>query len=76
MIGLQADVMDCCPTAAVMCEGKCTLSSPSRREILLKLPFPEINKSRKLLATRLVVRAPGYRSTGPGSIPGATRFSE
>jgi hypothetical protein len=24
----------------------------------------------------LVVRAPGYRSIGPGSIPGATRFSE
>jgi hypothetical protein len=24
----------------------------------------------------LVVRAPGYRSRGPGSIPGATRFSE
>jgi hypothetical protein len=25
---------------------------------------------------RLVVRVPGYRSRGPGSIPGATRFSE
>jgi hypothetical protein len=24
----------------------------------------------------LVVRVPGYRSKGPGSIPGATRFSE
>jgi hypothetical protein len=24
----------------------------------------------------LVVKVPGYRSTGPGSIPGATRFSE
>jgi hypothetical protein len=24
----------------------------------------------------LVVRAPGYRSRGPGSIPGATRFSQ
>jgi hypothetical protein len=24
----------------------------------------------------LVVRVPGYRSRGPGSIPGATRFSE
>jgi hypothetical protein len=24
----------------------------------------------------LVVRAPGYRSRGPGSIPGVTRFSE
>jgi hypothetical protein len=24
----------------------------------------------------LVVRVPGYRSIGPGSIPGATRFSE
>jgi hypothetical protein len=24
----------------------------------------------------LVVRAPGYRSRGPGSIPSATRFSE
>jgi hypothetical protein len=24
----------------------------------------------------LVVRVPGYRSTAPGSIPGATRFSE
>jgi hypothetical protein len=25
---------------------------------------------------RLVVRVSGYRSRGPGSIPGATRFSE
>jgi hypothetical protein len=24
----------------------------------------------------LVVRVPGYRSRGPGSIPGAARFSE
>jgi hypothetical protein len=24
----------------------------------------------------LVVRVPGYRSRGPGSIPSATRFSE
>jgi hypothetical protein len=24
----------------------------------------------------LVVRVPGYRSKGPGSLPGATRFSE
>jgi hypothetical protein len=24
----------------------------------------------------LVVRVPGYRSRGPGYIPGATRFSE
>jgi hypothetical protein len=24
----------------------------------------------------LVVKVPSYRSTGPGSIPGATRFSE
>jgi hypothetical protein len=24
----------------------------------------------------LVVTVPGYRSRGPGSIPGATRFSE
>jgi hypothetical protein len=24
----------------------------------------------------LAVRVPGYRSRGPGSIPGATRFSE
>jgi hypothetical protein len=24
----------------------------------------------------LVIRVPGYRSRGPGSIPGATRFSE
>jgi hypothetical protein len=24
----------------------------------------------------LVVRVPGYRSRGPGSIPGPTRFSE
>jgi hypothetical protein len=24
----------------------------------------------------LVVRVPGYRSRGPGSIPGATRLSE
>jgi hypothetical protein len=24
----------------------------------------------------LVVRVPGYRSRGPSSIPGATRFSE
>jgi hypothetical protein len=24
----------------------------------------------------LVVRVPGYRSSGPGSIPGAAKFSE
>jgi hypothetical protein len=24
----------------------------------------------------LVARVPGYRSRGPGSVPGATRFSE
>jgi hypothetical protein len=24
----------------------------------------------------IVVRVPGYRSRGPGSIPGSTRFSE
>jgi hypothetical protein len=24
----------------------------------------------------LVIRVPGYRSRGPGSIPGATRYSE
>jgi hypothetical protein len=39
--------------------------------------------SRKVLASDLfvftvdlVVRVPGYRSTSPGSIPGATQFSE
>jgi hypothetical protein len=29
-----------------------------------------------IMVCGLVVRAPGYRSRGPGSIPGATRFSE
>jgi hypothetical protein len=29
-----------------------------------------------LSMNRLVVRVPGYRSRGPGSIPAATRFSE
>jgi hypothetical protein len=29
-----------------------------------------------VFACGLVVRVPGYRSRGPGSIPGATRFSE
>jgi hypothetical protein len=30
----------------------------------------------ELLERNLVVRVPAYRSRGPGSIPGATRFSE
>jgi hypothetical protein len=30
----------------------------------------------KSLRCGLVVRVPGYRSTGPSSIPGATTFSE
>jgi hypothetical protein len=30
----------------------------------------------KYLSDHLVVRVPGYRSRGPGPIPGATRFSE
>jgi hypothetical protein len=29
-----------------------------------------------LWSSGLVVRVPGYRSRGPGLIPGATRFSE
>jgi hypothetical protein len=41
-------------------------SHHARRNALLTLPFCEA----------LVVRVPGYRSIGPGSIPGPTKFSE
>jgi hypothetical protein len=33
-------------------------------------------KMAELRVYGLVVRVPGYRSRGPGSIPDATRFSE
>jgi hypothetical protein len=44
-----------------------------------KFPFPFHFSSHFFLNGRLcdlVVRVPGYRSRGLGSIPGATRFSE
>jgi hypothetical protein len=34
------------------------------------------NKMNTITSVNIVVRVPGYRSRGPGSIPGATRFSE
>jgi hypothetical protein len=39
--------------------------------IILKVIFRLVDRLCGLL-----VRVPGYRSRGPGSIPGATRFSE
>jgi hypothetical protein len=33
-------------------------------------------EQREIFISGLVVRVPGYRSRGPGSIPGATRFSD
>jgi hypothetical protein len=35
---------------------------------------PRIKESYLYRLCGLVVRVPGYRSRGPGSIPGATRF--
>jgi hypothetical protein len=32
--------------------------------------------TKNLRLSGLVVKVPGYRSRGPGSIPGATKFSE
>jgi hypothetical protein len=46
--------------------------------LLTLLYFPDIwltySSEDRLCA--LVVRVPGYKSRGPGSIPGTTRFSE
>jgi hypothetical protein len=44
-------------------------------EILLIVTIMTVFSSYDRLCG-LVVRVPGYRSRGPGSIPGATRFSE
>jgi hypothetical protein len=40
------------------------------------LIFSSVTGNRSDRLCGLVVRVPGYRSRGPGSIPGATRFSE
>jgi hypothetical protein len=46
-------------------------------EFKISSVFHMFNISQRLWnAGGLVVRVPGYRSRGPGSIPGATRFSE
>jgi hypothetical protein len=53
------------------------------RENVLPLPGNEPRSFSQIFVDRpidrlcgLVVRVPGYRSRGPGSIPGTTRFSE
>jgi hypothetical protein len=47
------------------------------RSMYNKFQFPEEFITAQLVRLcGLVVRVPGYRSSGPGSIPGATRFSE
>jgi hypothetical protein len=41
------------------------------QNVVLRKPWPVVNDR----LCGLVVRVPGYRSRGPGSIPGASRFS-
>jgi hypothetical protein len=59
---------------------KCTYSSRDRRQICNLRDLVGIWqrnwRKRDDRLCGLVVRVPGYRSRGPGSIPGATRFSE
>jgi hypothetical protein len=44
---------------------------PVRYELSLYVMYKKVDR-----LCGLVVRVPGYRSRGPGSISGATRFSE
>jgi hypothetical protein len=50
--------------------GNCNYVNPIKRLVLAY-----VDGVRDRLCG-LVATAPGYRSIGPGSIPGATRFSE
>jgi hypothetical protein len=57
-------------------QSDCTKYFSSTRQILLLWPNKRWWDGRFDLLFGLVVRVPGYRSRGPCSIPGATRFSE
>jgi hypothetical protein len=46
------------------------------RDYNLQFTFTSTEVSSQDRLCGLVVGVPGYRSWGPGSIPGATRFSE
>jgi hypothetical protein len=48
---------------------------PVRYELNLYICYVEESRP-PLCSSGLVVRVPGYRSRGPGSIPDAIRFSE
>jgi hypothetical protein len=47
------------------------VSNKGRNKHSLKVTYDSTDR-----LCELVARVPGYRSRGPGSIPGATRFSE
>jgi hypothetical protein len=47
-----------------------------RRSRFIFLIIISINNSSTDRLCGLVVRVPGYRSRGPGSVPSATRFSD
>jgi hypothetical protein len=55
----------------VICIAEKRVSSEA--QLILKYSY---YLERNGLLCGLVVRVPGYRSRGPGSIPGTTKFSE
>jgi hypothetical protein len=67
-------------TAEIMFKNKVLgrMFRPKRNKVIWSRKKLHYNKIHNLYLTPrvLVVRVPGYRSRGPGSIPGATRFSE
>jgi hypothetical protein len=56
-------------------EPVCTDCTMTARFVILPIVCI-ISGYLQIIISLLMVRVPGYRSRGPGSIPGATRFSE
>jgi hypothetical protein len=58
---------------------ECISSAHNKHHLCISIGSPLSHFSACLVQNRLcdlMVRVPGYRPRGPGSIPGATRFSE
>jgi hypothetical protein len=51
-------------------------SMPLRHSFILITEYFSVAYSRDFSLCGVLVRVPGYRSRGPASIPGTTRFSE